>query len=148
MPVAPHAEHAPLELERFIPYQLSIVSNTVSQTIADDYQARYDLSVTEWRVMAVLARFDGLSAREVSERTATDKVAVSRAVSRLVAAGRVRRHMHENDKRRSVLGLTADGWKIHDDVAPLARQREREFLAQLSGEEQTWLGQILDKLMP
>jgi DNA-binding MarR family transcriptional regulator len=147
MPVANPAHHAPLELERFIPYQLSIVSNTVSQAIADDYETRHDLSMTEWRVMAVLARFDGLSAREVAERTAMDKVAVSRALSRLVAAGRVRRHMHENDKRRSVLGLTADGWKIHDDVAPRARQREREFMAQLTAGEQAALCGILDKLM-
>lgn len=148
MPVANQVDHAPLELERFIPYQLSIVSNTVSQAIADDYETRHDLSVTEWRVMAVLARFDGLSAREVAERTAMDKVAVSRALSRLVAAGRVRRHMHENDKRRSVLGLTPAGWLIHDDVAPMARQRERELLARLSPDEQEWLGRILDKLMP
>src|SRR6185312_2251072 len=78
MPAGRHPDHAPLELERFVPYQLSIVSNTVSQAIADDYQARHDLGVTEWRVMAVLARFDGLSAREVAERTAMDKVAVRR----------------------------------------------------------------------
>ncbi|MBA2077297.1 MAG: MarR family transcriptional regulator [Rhodanobacter sp. 68-29] len=143
-----HPDHAPLELERFVPYQLSIVSNTVSQTIADDYQVRHDLSVTEWRVMAVLARFDGLSAREVAERTAMDKVAVSRALARLVAAGRVRRHTHANDKRRSVLGLTAKGWAIHDEVAPMARQRERELLARLDSDEQAWLARILDKLMP
>lgn len=141
------ADHAPLELERFVPYQLSIVSNTVSQTIADDYQARYDLSVTEWRVMAVLARFDGLSAREVADRTAMDKVAVSRALSRLVAADRVSREIHENDKRRSVLGLTTAGWAIHDEVAPLARQREREFMARMTEEEQAALRRILDKLM-
>ena len=28
--------HAPIELEKFVPYQLSIVSNTVSQVIADE----------------------------------------------------------------------------------------------------------------
>ncbi|BFI95058.1 MAG: MarR family transcriptional regulator [Rhodanobacter sp.] len=148
MPAKRHPDHAPLELERFLPYQLSIVSNTVSQAIAGDYQSRHDLGVTEWRVMAVLARFDGLSAREVAERTAMDKVAVSRALARLVAAGRVRRHIHHNDKRRSVLGLTAAGWKIHDEVAPLARQRERELLARMTPEEQVWLRRILDKLMP
>ena len=148
MPAARHPDHAPLELERFVPYQLSIVSNTVSQAIADDYQARHDLGVTEWRVMAVLARFDGLSAREVAERTAMDKVAVSRALARLVAAGRVSRQTHENDKRRSVLGLTADGWAIHDEVAPMARQRERELLVRLEAEECAWLTRILDKLMP
>jgi DNA-binding MarR family transcriptional regulator len=146
-PAPAGAEHAPLELERFLPYRLSILSNTVSQTIANDYQRRYDLSMTEWRVMAVLARFHGLSAREVAERTAMDKVAVSRALARLVEAGRVHRDTHGNDKRRSVLSLTEAGWIMHDDIAPMARAREREVLAKLDTEEQACLSRILDKLL-
>jgi DNA-binding MarR family transcriptional regulator len=140
------AEHAPLQLEHFLPYRPSILSNTISQAIADDYQSRYDLSVTEWRVMAVLARFEGLSAREVAERTAMDKVAVSRALARLVQAGRVNRAVHDDDKRRSVLSLAEAGWAIHDEVAPMARAREREVLARLDAEERAWLVRILDKL--
>ena len=35
---------------------------------------------------------------------------------------------HDDDKRRSVLGLTAAGWKVHDKVAPMARERERGTL--------------------
>ncbi len=147
-PAPPHAEHAPLQLEHFLPYRLSILSNTISQTIADDYQRRYDISMTEWRVMAVLARFHGLSAREVAERTAMDKVAVSRALARLVDAGRVDRATHDNDKRRSVLSLTEAGWTMHDEVAPMARAREREVLARLDAKEQAWLNRILDKLQP
>ena len=146
-PAPAGAEHAPLELERFLPYQLSILSNTVSQAIANDYQRRYDLSMTEWRVMAVLARFHGLSAREVAERTAMDKVAVSRALAGLVEAGRVHRETHGNDKRRSVLSLTEAGWLIHDDVAPMARAHERELLAKLDENERQWLMRILDKLL-
>jgi len=82
-------DHAPLELERFLPYRLSILSNRVSQAIAREYTERFNLSMTEWRVMAVLARFngEGMSAREVAERTAMDKVAVSRALARLTSAG-------------------------------------------------------------
>ena len=34
----PGVQHAPLELEHFLPYRLSILSNTISQGIADDYQ--------------------------------------------------------------------------------------------------------------
>jgi DNA-binding MarR family transcriptional regulator len=147
VPDAKTPDHAPLELERFLPYRLSILSNTISQGIADDYQKRYDLSVTEWRVMAVLARFEGLSAREVAERTAMDKVAVSRALARLVEAGRVNRDTHDGDKRRSVLGLSEAGWKLHDEVAPMARAREREVLAKLDEEERVWLERILDKLL-
>ena len=145
-PAAASAEHAPLQLEHFLPYRLSILSNTISQTIANDYQSRYDISMTEWRVMAVLARFEGLSAREVAERTAMDKVAVSRALSRLVAAGRVDRSTDDDDKRRSVLQLSSAGWAMHDEVAPMARARERELLARLDPDERVWLTRILDKL--
>jgi DNA-binding MarR family transcriptional regulator len=141
--------HAPIELEKFVPYQLSIVSNTVSQAIADEYQQRFDLGTTEWRVMAVLARYDGdgLSARAVARLTAMDKVAISRALARLVANGRVLRRMHRGDKRRSVLRLSAAGWRIHDAVAPLARRHERQFLERLDDEERRSLTRILDKLM-
>ena len=143
-------DRTPLELERFLPYRLSILSNRMSQAIAREYQQRFHLSMTEWRVMAVLARFngDGLSAREVAERTAMDKVAVSRALARLTSAGRVSRSTHNGDKRRSVLRLTAKGWKIHDTVAPRARKHEREMLGQLTAEERRVLTQVLDKLAP
>jgi len=142
-------DHAPLKLERFLPYRLSILSNIISRGIADEYQRRFDLSMTEWRVMAVLARYDGdgLSARAVAERTAMDKVAVSRALTRLVASGRVLRKIHHGDKRRSVLRLSSRGWKIHDAVAPLARKHEREVLALLDDKERAWLDRILDKLL-
>lgn len=143
-------DHTPLELERFLPYRLSILSNRISQAIAREYQQRFDLTMTEWRVIAVLARFDGagLSAREVAERTEMDKVAVSRALARLVEAKRVVRRTHDGDKRRSVLLLSAKGWKIHDVVAPLAREHERELLARLDADERRVLQRVLDKLAP
>ena len=144
------AAHAPLELERFLPYRLSILSNRVSQAIAREYQQRFELSMTEWRVMAVLARFDGdgLSASAVAGHAEMDKVAVSRAVTRLAAAGRVTRRAHEGDKRRSVLRLTAAGWKVHDAIAPLARAHERAMLAELDDDDRRALARILDKLAP
>ncbi|GAA0717011.1 MarR family winged helix-turn-helix transcriptional regulator [Dokdonella soli] len=144
------ADRTPLELERFLPYRLSILSNRVSQAIAREYQDRFDLSMTEWRVMAVLARFDGdgISASEVAGYTEMDKVAVSRALAGLVAAKRVVRRAHDGDKRRSVLRLTAAGWKIHDTVAPLAREHERTLLGQLDADDRRALVRILDKLAP
>lgn len=147
MPNHAPLNHAPLKLEQFLPYRLSILTNKVSQAIAREYEQRFDLGITEWRVMAVLARFDALSAREVAERTAMDKVAVSRAVARLVASGRVSRRTHDGDKRKSVLRLSARGWKIHDAVAPLALAHERELLAQLTETERVSLARILDKLI-
>jgi DNA-binding MarR family transcriptional regulator len=96
--------------------------------------------------MAVLGRYDGLSARQVAERTAMDKVAVSRALARLIEAGRVRRLVADHDKRQSVLGLSAKGWKVYEQIAPLALEHERRLLAHLDDDERAWLSRILDKL--
>src|SRR4051812_16669627 len=101
--------HAALELDRFLPYRLSVLSNRISQDIARLYAERFALGVTEWRVMAVLGRYPDLSANEVAERTAMDKVAVSRAVASLLRDGRIKRRIHGDDRRRSVLALSAKG---------------------------------------
>ena len=139
-------EHAALELDRFLPYRLSVLSNRISQDIARLYGERFALNVTEWRVLAVLGRYPELSANEVAERTAMDKVAVSRAVASLIRDGRLKRRLHGDDRRRSVLALSAKGYRIYDEVAPLALRFERELLSRLGAEEQLWLGRILDRL--
>ncbi len=142
----PH-RHAVLELENFLPYRLSVLSNRISQTIADAYVERFNLAVTEWRVIAVLGRFPDLSANAVAERTAMDKVAVSRSVARLLERGLLQREMHGDDRRRSVLALSQAGYRIYDEVAPLALECERRLLAHLSADERATLDALLDRLM-
>ena len=117
-----------LILENFLPYRLSILSNTVSSTIASAYNKRFGLSIPEWRVIAVLGRFPGLSAVEVAERTLMDKVAVSRAVTKLVKTGRIDRQFADADRRRSILHLSEEGQKVHDEIAPLALKFEDDLL--------------------
>jgi DNA-binding MarR family transcriptional regulator len=138
--------HAVLELDRFLPYRLSVLSNRISQDIAQLYAARFALSVTEWRVLAVLGRYPDLSANEVAERTAMDKVAVSRAVATLVKDGRLKRRVHAGDRRRSVLELSARGYRIYDDVAPLALAYERRLLEGLQDDERAALNRLLTRM--
>lgn len=135
-----------LDLEHFLPYRLSVLSNRVSRHIAAFYEEKHGIGITEWRVIAVLARQAGLSAREVAERTAMDKVAVSRAVSSLLAAGRLLRRTDGGDRRRSVLSLSRAGQRIYEDVAPKALAFERQLLAALSTEEQMALERMLDRI--
>lgn len=138
--------HAQLDLEHFLPYRLSVLSNRVSRAIARMYSQRFALGVTEWRVMAVLGRYPELSANEVAQRTAMDKVAVSRAVAGLIDAGRVRRTIHGDDRRRSVLRLSAAGYRIYDQIAPLALDFERELLGDMADTERALLFRLLDRL--
>jgi len=139
-------EHAILDLERFLPYRLSVLSNRVSNAISSEYHRRFGLAITEWRVMAVLGRYPGLSAREVTERTAMDKVAVSRAVARLLERELLKRDIHGDDRRRSVLTLSEAGYSVYDEVAPMTLACERQLLEPLSEDERATLSRLIDKL--
>jgi DNA-binding MarR family transcriptional regulator len=138
--------HARLDLDHFLPYRLSILSNRASDAIAQHYSDRFGLSVPEWRVMAVLGQTPGLSARDVAQRTAMDKVQVSRAVASLVEARRVKRDGDEADGRITRLSLTIKGQAIYDDVVPLALHLEEVFLAALTPDERKTLDRLMDKL--
>lgn len=137
---------ATLDLERFLPYRLSVLSNTVSEALAALYGERFNLSVTQWRVIAVLGRYPDLSAVEVAERTRMDKVAVSRAVAELIDSGRLDRQMDRLDRRRSVLNLSVEGRRVYQEIAPLALACEARLLSALSAKERDALEGILDKL--
>ncbi len=138
---------AELVLESFLPYRLSVLSNRVSQAIARIYAERFDLSVTEWRLMAVLGRYPGLTAGELVERTAMDKVAVSRAVAGLMASGRVERGSDERDRRRVPLNLSAAGRAVYAQVAPLALEYERALLSGLDAAEYAQFDALLGRLL-
>ncbi|PJK02060.1 MarR family transcriptional regulator [Lysobacteraceae bacterium NML75-0749] len=135
-----------LDLDSFLPYRLSVLSNRISQSIARLYAERFGISITEWRVIAVLGRYSGLSANQVAERTAMDKVAVSRTLARLVERGLIVRSTDDDDRRRSVLVLSARGKRIHTQIAPLALEMEHKLLAGFDKEERRLLDRLLGKL--
>ncbi len=136
-----------LELDRFLPYRLSVLSNRISSEIAALYEARFGVSVTEWRVMAVLGRYPDVSAMEVAEHTAMDKVAVSRAVNALIERGLLQRDIHSDDRRRSVLALSEAGFAIYDQIVPLALSYERQLMESLSAAEIKRFEALLDALL-
>ncbi len=135
-----------LALEHFLPYRLSVLSNTVSAQIAGEYGARFGLTIPEWRTLAVLGRFAPLTATGVVARTAMDKVRVSRAVSRLLADGLLERAVDPADRRRAPLRLSRKGRRIYEQIVPLALRREAELLDCLSAKEAQQLDRLLAKL--
>jgi DNA-binding MarR family transcriptional regulator len=135
------------ELEQFIPYRLSVLTNTVSQGIARSYRERHDISVTEWRILAVLGRFPGLTASQVTERTAMDKVAISRGVKSLMAKGLLERRTDAGDRRRQRLFITVKkGRQVLGEIIPRARRYEQLLLQPLSVAELATLSDLLAKL--
>ncbi len=136
-----------LILEDFLPYRLSITSHTVSTNIARVYEKRFGVSIPEWRVIAVLGRYPGLSAVEVADRTLMDKVAVSRAVTKLIKTGRIDREFADADRRRSILNLSEEGKKVHNEIAPLALEFEQQLVQNISEDDYEKFNSVLEQLL-
>jgi DNA-binding MarR family transcriptional regulator len=136
------------DLEHFFPYWLSVLSNTVSTGIAQFYQREYGLSIPEWRVMAVLGRYPGLTASEVCERTVMDKVTVSRAVNALLERRYLERVTDRNDRRKRPLRLADPGGvDVLEAVIPHALRYQKVLLDGLSPAERETFRQLSARLL-
>ncbi|MGD9966098.1 MAG: MarR family winged helix-turn-helix transcriptional regulator [Hyphomonadaceae bacterium] len=136
-----------LVLEDFLPYRLSILSNRISRAIATRYAKTFDLTIPEWRVIAVLGRRPELTATEIAEATEMDKVAVSRAVAKLVGSKRVAARADRDDARRQILSLTPHGEAVLARIAPIALENERRLLAALDARERAQLDELVERLL-
>lgn len=124
-----------LDLANFLPYQLSIASNAVSDRVARIYQARFGLKIPEWRLMAVLGEGKVRTQSELVGLTRMDKVTVSRAAAALAERGLVSRAASESDGRSHHLTLTEQGWALYNNIAPAALELEGSIISCLSENE-------------
>lgn len=135
-----------LRLSEYLPYRLAMTSNRVSRMVARAYRARFGLSIWEWRTLAILGEGRSITAQDLADVAAMDKVAVSRAVKNLVERGLVERVVHEGDGRSRLLHLTTAGKGVYQDVVPMARAAEGRLLERLSTGEREQLVRLLEKV--
>ena len=107
-------------LADFLPYKLAVVTESVARVFAENYEVSCDLTIPEWRALAVIAEHGTLSPTAVGQLTAMDKVKVSRAAQSLVAKGLLRRTQDPSDGRGLLLRLTRKGVATHAGMVPLA----------------------------
>ena len=137
----------PLQLEAFLPYRLSLLSNAISGAIAAVYGDKFAISMPEWRIMMILAEYPDVSADEVCRRTKIEKSVVSRAVARLLKRHFISRNVDGRDKRRSILRLSETGLSVYDEVMPIAMDYEAKLLSDLSSGELETFNDMIDRLM-
>ena len=140
------AQEGELRLDAYLPYRLSVASNAVSGLIARAYQDRFGLSVPQWRLICVLAEDGGLTQGQLVARTVMDKVTVSRAAQALLKRHLVTRSDHQADGRSHVLALTAEGGRLHAEIAPLALAYEAALISGLAPEDVALLKRLLNRL--
>lgn len=134
------------ELDRFMPYRLSVLAARISRDFAARYRERFGLSASEWRVLAHLSASGAVSVRDIHLYADLEKSKASRAAARLQLAGLVEKRADPDDRRLVALTLTAAGRATMKELIPLARAYEAELLASLAAEDRAAFDRIVAQL--
>ena len=126
---------------------IHMLSNRIGRAFQKEIEGDHGRTVAEWRVLLTLAQFPGASAIEITDRWAMDKMAVNRAIRRLVDAGHLRRRPNPDDRRSFHLSMTPKGKRLYARILPAANERYREIVACLSKQELAGLRAALKTLL-
>ncbi len=122
------------DLDAFLPYQLAVLSERISREFSAIYRSRFGLSRADWRVLAHLSQARSVSVRDIHLRADLEKSKVSRAASRLEAAGYITKTGNTQDRRLVALALTDKGQALIAEMVPLAHEYQARALARLGDE--------------
>ena len=125
----PGSDMPPLLLDGFLPYRAARLANALSRRLAERYEARFEISVAEWRVIVHLTQESEISIRDIYTRVDMDRARVTRAVQRLQARGLVSKLVNESDRRLIRLALSDSGRQMANEIAGIAARFEAELLA-------------------
>jgi len=136
-----------IQLERFFTYRLNLLSNMLNRQAERFLNQKFGISLPDWRLIAILGRFQEMSVRDLSAFSQMDKALVSRTAARLVKRDLVSSQPHPTDRRLVLLSLTPAGQQMHQAIIPLARARQQKLHDCLPAEEWRVLDQALNKLI-
>ena len=135
-----------LDLERYVPALITFIANKLSRTATVLYQKRFDVNVTEWRILVLLAIEPGISAARICHVIGFDKGPVSRTLSIMRERGLVTIKTDPKDGRTHSISLTPKGREIHDQIIGVALERERRLLSCLQHDEREMLIRLLARV--
>jgi DNA-binding MarR family transcriptional regulator len=119
------------DLDGYVPYRLAVAADELSKDLAGQYRNQFGISIAEWRVLVNVGYSDRVSVRDIERRVSLEKSKVSRAASRLEAAGYLTKEVDEADRRLLKLELTKKGAELLSEIVPIAKAYQEKVSAVL-----------------
>jgi DNA-binding MarR family transcriptional regulator len=145
-PAATAPDVAPITLQELLSYKIIAVANAMSTGSALRLRNEFDMSLGEWRALALIASSASHSLNGLARAASLDKGQMSRVTSSLVERGLVTR---ESGARKGIvvpLALTPRGRELYAELIGIAAERNDRFTACLTAQERTVLQTVLAKL--
>ena len=115
-------------LEDLVAVRIVRIAEVVTRLATQTIEARVGLRNTDLRLLNLLDGTEGVTVNEIARRAHVDKAWVSRSLRELEKSGLVTRKSVREDSRVSLIGLSAKGRAMLEEVRPLASKREKRLL--------------------
>jgi DNA-binding MarR family transcriptional regulator len=133
-------------VDDYLAYLLARASHLISSEFHTEVEAS-GLSLMEWRVMASLSGKEALSIQALADIVLAKQPTVTKLVGRMQEAGWVLRRDGAQDRRQSLVSLTAAGGQKVKSLLRQAKRHEQHVTANLGSQETQQLKAVLLQLI-
>ena len=105
------------------------------------------LSLSEWRIMGLVAEGAPATTSSIRDRLLMDRGLLSRVVKALCERGLLTSTPNPDDKRHTLLALTPEGQKLHDNCIVFTSERNASMTSVLTAHEIAEFSRVLDLLI-
>ncbi|WP_025770845.1 MarR family winged helix-turn-helix transcriptional regulator [Thioalkalivibrio sp. HK1] len=133
----------PLQPQQFLTYRLAFVQSRLNRQALRILSRNFGLTLSEWRVLALISGSKETSSRSLTEISTMDKGLVSRTIKGLVKAGLLQGRTNTADHRQYLWSPTRKGHALYKAALPVMRKRQRYLRASL---DETQLHHLLSAL--
>jgi DNA-binding MarR family transcriptional regulator len=127
-------------------YNLQRLASVSAQIAARATLHDFELTVQEWRALAILDFLGSAPMNLLAQRSGIQKSQVSRLIANLEQRNFICRRAHVQDKRISLLSLTPHGRDIANELLSLSRKRNEHMLEALDQTEREALMALIGKV--
>ena len=148
------ASGANLNIEDFLTFRITRLSNALRTNVTKRYLEEFGLSIPEWRLLALVTRFSPVRFSDLTHRSSMDKGQVSRTLQVMTKRGLTKMKVIKQRGSRTAAALAAPvvvsvapkGKALYKQVLPVARRRQADIIRRFSEADRVAFYTMLDKI--
>lgn len=133
-------------LDDSVGYLINIVAGKLKNELNRHFTA-FDITPEQWAVLNRLWEKDGITQKDLAERTFKDQPNIGRILDKLEKKGLIRRCTGTEDGRVIIVFLTQEGQSLKKDLTPLATEVLNLVQKDISEEDIKVLEGILKRIL-
>jgi DNA-binding MarR family transcriptional regulator len=134
------------QLQTYIPYLFNRLSNRWNLDQNRDL-SEYGINNVVFRTLSVLFIYKALTVNEIAVLAVTEQSTASRIVDTMVSSGWVKREIAEEDQRRRLVALTADGEILLRKIWPIMEKNYNKLIKGIDPDDIEVCARVLAKMV-